>query len=67
MENFIFETRLGIFKRLIDTVAAGVILPAMVGASDAIRLDETVVELHAAMGAFFGDQAMVAALVAVQD
>jgi len=60
LRDFIFETGLGIFERLFQTLAAGVVLPAMIGAADAILLDKSVVKRHAAVGAVLGDESVVA-------
>ncbi len=55
MLNLFFEAGLGIFKGLIDALAAGIVFPTVIGTADAVGFDEAVVERHAAMGTLLGD------------
>ena len=66
LRDFIFESGLGVFERLFQTLAAGVILPAVIGAADAVLFDKSVVKGHAAMGAVLGDESILAAAVPIQ-
>jgi hypothetical protein len=66
MLDFVFEAGLRVFKWLLDAFAARIVLPAMIGSPDAIRLDESVIERGAAVGAVLADETIVSALIAEQ-
>jgi hypothetical protein len=66
LRDFVFEPGLGVFERLFQTLPAGVVLPAVIGAADAVLLDKSVVKGHAAVGAVLGDKSIFAAAVSIQ-
>ena len=66
MLDLVFEPALRVFKGLLDALAASVVFPAMIGAADAVVLGETVVKRCAAMRAAFGDEAIAAPSIAVE-
>src|SRR4029450_12570282 len=66
MLDFVFEAGLRGLKRLFDAFAAGIILPAVIRAPDAILLDKSIIERGAAVGAVLADETVVSTLIAKQ-
>jgi hypothetical protein len=66
MLDFVFEAGLRVLKWLFDALAAGIVLPAVIGATDAILLDKPVVEGCPSVGAVLADETVIATLIAKQ-
>src|ERR1044072_2767526 len=66
MLNLVLEAARGIFEGLIDTPAAAVVFPAVVGAANAAVFDKAVVKRHAAMRATLRNQSILAARLTVE-
>jgi hypothetical protein len=66
MANLIFEPGLRALKRLIEAVAVWVVLPPVISAPDAVRLDKAVVEGCPPVRAVLPDEAVSPAWIAKQ-
>jgi hypothetical protein len=56
MLYLVLESALGIFKRLINALAARIVFPAVIGAANTAVFDKAVVERYAAMRTMLGDE-----------
>jgi hypothetical protein len=67
MLDLLFIANLGALERLVEAVAARVVLPSVISAADAVVFDKAVEKRRAAMRAVLGDETIAAAAVAIED